>query len=535
MLDNQSQAISKVWLVPLLALFIGAWMVYQHISSQGPLITLEINNAEGLEAGKTKVKSLSVDIGLVEEIELNDDYSKAILRVRIEHHAAKMLVEDSIFWVVKPRIGKSGVSGLGTLLSGAYLELKPGSSKEDADRYTVLETPPLISSDTPGLRLTLSNRASKAISEGAPINYRGFEVGRIETVHYDVETRRTNYDIFIFSPYDGLVTTNTRFWMKPGVSVKMSAKGIDLEMDSLESVLTGGITFGLPSGWEPGESVTTDTKFHLFSNKASILTDSYDHFLEFVLFFDDTIAGLNAGSPVEFKGIQVGRVKEIPYLKIFSNHKYEFQGMIPVLVRIEFDRWRASNDTRDIDHWTGVINKMIDNGLTARLRTGNLLTGAKLIDLSIQEALIRDDEQHQLATELNVKIIPTMKGGFDHLEQKVAQLLDKINSLEIETTIHNANQLLKTTEQSMQSIDQLVANKEVQQLPAELNTTLIQANETLRSYSKDSELHKDLTQTVRTLEQSLRELQPFLRKISNKPNAIIFDGKTQRDPRLETK
>ncbi|WP_434340107.1 intermembrane transport protein PqiB [Motilimonas cestriensis] len=534
MLENKPERMSKVWLVPLLALMIGGWMLYQHISSQGSLIHLEISNAEGLEAGKTKVKSLSVEIGLVEAIELSDDYSKAILSVRIDPHAEKMLVEDSVFWVVKPRVGTTGVSGLGTLFSGAYLELKPGSNSKRISKFQVMENPPLISSDTKGLRLRLTNNANKALSDGAPINFRGFEVGRIETVSYDIESRQTQYDIFIFSPYDALITSNTRFWMKPGVSLNLDAKGIQFEMDSLESVITGGITFGLPAGWEPGETISENSQFYLFTDEATILTESYDNYIEYVLFFDESIAGLNVGSPVQFKGIQVGQVKEIPYLKLAPNYQYEFQDMIPVLIRIELDRWRTTNNG-NVEYWHKVIDRMLNRGLHARLKTANLLTGARLIDLSVQEDAISDPNQLKLAQQLKVKIIPTMKGGFDQLEQKVSQLLDKINNLEIETTIHNANALLKTTEQSMRAIDQMMTNEETQSLPKEFNNTLVQANETLRSYSKDSQLHKDLSQTVRALEQSLRELQPFLRKISAKPNAIIFDGKRQRDPRLENK
>ncbi|MFO6424363.1 intermembrane transport protein PqiB [Motilimonas sp. KMU-193] len=528
-------SISKVWLVPLLALLIGGWMLYQHISSQGPLITLEISDADGLSAGKTKIKALSVDVGLVESIELSETYDKAILKVRISNNAAKMLVEDSAFWVVKPRIGKEGVSGLGTLLSGAYIELKPGKSNVKVDSFQVRDLPPLISSDTPGLRLKLSNRASKALSVGAPINFRGFEVGRIETVNYDVKTRKTEYSIFIFAPYDALITTNTRFWIKPGMSVDLNAKGVKFELDSLDSLLNGGISFAVPRGWKPGEPATPENEFHLFASKSSILNNSYENYSDFVLLFDQSISGLTAGAPVEFRGVQIGRVRQAPYLDPTINSHYNFNGLIPVLIRIEFDRWRAPEDSRPVSYWEANLDEMLAKGLRARIKSGNLITGAKLIDLTMQPESIASEDQYVWAEENNVKIIPTIKGGFDELEQKVSLLLDKINALNIETTINNANQLLQTTESSMKSINSLVTNEELQSLPEELKLTLAQTNETLRSYSRDSQLHKDLTQTVRTLEQSLRELQPFLRKISTKPNAIIFDGKTQRDPRLESK
>ncbi|MCE2573689.1 intermembrane transport protein PqiB [Motilimonas eburnea] len=532
---ESNTSISKVWLVPLIALLIGGWMIYQHMSSQGPLITLEITDADGLAAGKTKVKALSVDVGLVESIELNDTYDKAILKVRINNSAAKMLVADSEFWVVKPRIGKDGVSGLGTLLSGAYLELKPGSSELSEDNYKVLDLPPLISSDTPGLRLKLSNRSTKAVSAGAPINFRGFEVGRIETVRYDIESRKTEYGIFIFAPYDALVTTNTRFWIKPGMSLDLTAKGLNFELDSLESLLNGGVTFGVPKGWKAGDAVAENDEFHLFSSHSAILNNSYQNFLEFVLLFDQSIAGLSAGAPVEFRGVQIGRVRQAPYLDPTINAEYNFSGLIPVLIRLEFDRWHSPEDKRPLAFWRKNLDKMLANGLKARLKSGNLLTGAKLVDLTVQPDSIPSPAQAEWAARYDVTIIPTIKGGFDELEQKVSMLLDKINALNIETTINNANQLLKTTESSMKSLDTIMSNDDLQGLPAELSQTLAQTNETLRSYSRDSQIHKDLTQTVRTLEQSLRELQPFLRKISAKPNAIIFDGKTQRDPRLESR
>lgn len=527
--------ISKVWLVPLLALIIGGWMLYQHISSQGPLITLEINDADGLSAGKTKVKALSVDIGLVETIELSEDYDKAILKVRINNSAAKMLVEDSAFWVVKPRIGRKGISGLGTLLSGAYIELKPGKSEEKADSYLVKENPPLISSDTPGLRLKLSNRANNALSAGAPINFRGFEVGQVETVNYDIETRKTEYGIFIFAPYDALITTNTRFWIKPGMSLDLNAKGVNFEIDSIDSLLNGGITFAVPQGWKPGEPVNEDIEFHLFTSQSAILNNSYENYTELVLLFEQSISGLTAGAPVEFRGVQVGRVREAPYLDPSINSHYSFSGLIPVLIRVEFDRWHSPEDKRPMSYWMENFNEMLSKGLRARIKSGNLITGAKLIDLTIQPESIASEKQYLWAKRHDVKIIPTIKGGFDELEQKVSLLLDKINALNIETTINNANQLLQTTESSMKSLDTFMSDTELQSLPTELKMTLAQTNETLRSYSRDSQLHKDLSQTVRTLEQSLRELQPFLRKISAKPNAIIFDGKAQRDPRLESK
>lgn len=530
---NDNKRMSKVWLVPILALVIGCWMIYQHISSQGPLVTLIINNAEGLEAGKTKVKSLSVDIGVIESIQLSEDFTKAILKARINNNAADMIVEDAQFWVVKPRIGTGGVSGLSTLLSGSYLEVKPGVSKKEHRHFEVLENTPLIGPEVPGIKLELFSKANKALSVGSSINFRGFKVGQIETVNYNVDTRTIKYGIFVHAPYNSLITQNTRFWVKPGFEVSLDAKGIKMEMESIESLISGGITFGVPEGWKAGDIITEPRKFELYVDKSAVLTESYESFLEYVLFFDESVAGLVEGAAVEYKGIQVGRVRAIPYMDFSKDHSYEFHGMIPVLVRIEFDRWRLPNDGRGFDYWLQVFNKLRDEGLRARIKTGNLLTGAKLIDISVVENALPDPEQEALAKQYDLQTILTVKGGFDQLEQKVSLMLDKINNLQIEATINNANQLLANTDATMQSMNKLVSSNQTQQIPAELTAAIQQANVTLRSYSKDSQIHKDLTQTIRALEQTLRELQPFIRKVSAKPNAIIFDGPKKRDPRLE--
>lgn len=126
--------ISSIWLVPVIALGIGIWMIAQYMMSKGPEVTLFLKTAEGIEVGKTEVKALNVRVGVITDVSLNDDYSAIIATAQIDKDAARMLKEDTLFWVVKPRIGKEGVSGLETLLSGAYVQLQPGVAKKGKTR-----------------------------------------------------------------------------------------------------------------------------------------------------------------------------------------------------------------------------------------------------------------------------------------------------------------------------------------------------------------------------------------------------------------
>ena len=240
---NQKEQFSSIWLIPLIALLIGGWMVYQHWSTQGPVVTLNFATATGIEAGKTRVKALSVDIGKVESVELNRARDGVVVKARLSKSAEPLLNTDSQFWVVRPRIGTEGISGLDTLLSGAYIQLEPGNSKEITYRFSGLESAPVTPPNTPGLRLTLMNDSGGTLYVGDPISYRGFNVGRVEATEFDAETRTGRYQVFINAPFDKLVNSNSRFWSSSGINLDLSAEGVQLQTDSLATLLSGGVSF----------------------------------------------------------------------------------------------------------------------------------------------------------------------------------------------------------------------------------------------------------------------------------------------------
>ncbi|MDX1267509.1 MAG: MlaD family protein, partial [Oceanisphaera sp.] len=196
------RSLSPIWIVPLVALLIGAWMIYDNLSKLGPSITLIMDNAEGIEAGKTLIKTRNVEVGRVEKVSLSDDLSHAEITARMSPQAESMLSEDTRFWVVKPRIGREGVSGLGTVLSGAYIQLLPGSSEVSKKTFDVLEQPPVAPPDAAGLRINLISQVGNAISTGDPVTYQGYTVGRVEDSHFDPEKREMRHRLYIQSPYE---------------------------------------------------------------------------------------------------------------------------------------------------------------------------------------------------------------------------------------------------------------------------------------------------------------------------------------------
>lgn len=244
---------NAVWLVPVLALIVAGWMVYDNWADMGEKILLVAKSAEGIEAGKTKVKVHNVEVGEVQGVRLSENFKQALITVRMKQGTSGMLHSDAKFWVVKPRVGLKGISGLGTVISGAYIEMEPGRKGERISRFKMMSQPPLSTSEDKGIRLRLKSKELAKMSVGTPVHFHGYEVGHIEKVDFDIKTGAINYRIFIQAPYDSLVNDAVQFWLTPVISVKGSARGIEVRMDSLETLFWGGISFGLPRGRKPGK------------------------------------------------------------------------------------------------------------------------------------------------------------------------------------------------------------------------------------------------------------------------------------------
>ncbi|WP_458735008.1 intermembrane transport protein PqiB [Zobellella taiwanensis] len=527
------RSLSPIWIVPLVAVLIGAWMIYDNLSRLGPSITLIIDNAEGIEAGKTLIKTRNVEVGRVERVSLSDDLGHAVISARMSPQAEAMLNDDTRFWVVKPRIGREGVSGLGTVLSGAYIQLLPGNSDQGRREFTVLEQPPVAPPDAPGLRINLVSQVGNAISTGDPVTYQGYTVGRVEDSRFDPDKREMRHLLYIQSPYDVLVTTTTRFWTGSGVDVRLDSQGFRVNVASLESLVGGGVTFGVPDNAAMGHKAKPGATYVLFPDEDSANEGSYEQYLEYVLLVDDTVRGLSPGAPVEYRGVRIGTVVSVPWNFTAPQPDSLSRFAIPVLIRIEPQRFDDSVEDIDTEDWYQRLDRMFGHGLRASLKAGNLLTGALFVDLNFHQDVV----PFQRMSFVERRVFPTTSGSFAQIEQKVSNLLDKFNNLEIEPILGTLNATLESTRQTMEkvngiaaSLDALLADPATGQLPDNANATLRQLRDTLQGFGPDSQGYNELTQTLSRLEKLMRDLQPVVRTLNDQPNALIFDKKLTEDP-----
>ena len=526
--------ISPIWLVPIVAAVIGLWLVYATLSNQGPLVTLTMSNAEGIEAGKTMIKARSVEVGMVQTVKLSEDLTHVIVTARMAVDTEDLLRQDSQLWVVKPRIERQGISGLSTLLSGSYIELLPGKKNKYRDKFDVMDTPPVAQPDEKGLRIRLISEQSRGLNIGDPVMYRGFSVGRVELSHFSTGSRQMEYQLFITAPYDGLVTNNVRFWMNGGVRFETSADGMKFETGSLENLIKGGVSFDVPKGWGLGKPATSGQQFTLFTDESSSRSRQYDRYLDYVLLFNDSVRGLSADAPVEYRGIRIGTVLEVPFQLSDVELLGHNSGMIPVHIRIEQDRFDDEDGDRALSQLSRDIEQQIRKGLRATLKTGNLLTGSMYIDLSPvpdsppAAGYGRFGEFHT---------IPTVSGGLARIEQQANKLLTKFNELPLDQTISNLDAMLKESKQSFAAMRELSTNMNklatqpgAKQLPAELTKSMQELQKTLQSFSSDSPVYGDLNRSIESLNSLLRELNPAARKVNEKPNSLIFSQTPADDP-----
>ncbi|WP_458524650.1 intermembrane transport protein PqiB [Onishia taeanensis] len=531
---SRHSRLSPIWIVPLVAMLIGLWLLYDDYISRGPQVTLIMSNAEGIEAGSTLIKTRNVEIGRVEQVRLSNDLSHIRVIARMSPDVEPMLVEDTRFWVVKPRIGREGISGLNTVLSGAYIQLQPGSSEEGSYRFDVLEQPPVAPADAKGIRLNLVGQLGHSLRVGDPVTYHGFNVGRVEEARFDPETRRMRHRLFIETPYDALVTDSTRFWPASGIDLQLDSEGVSVNVESLEALLGGGVTFGVPEDVPLGQPVTADTTFTLYEDAESARQGTFHHYLEYVLLVDETVRGLSRGAPVEFRGVRVGTVASVPWELNINERSRRAGFAIPVLIRIEPQRLGEHLETEDLEAWRTRFTGWFEDGLRASLKAGNLLTGALYVDLNFQSPAATP---YLADSYKNRPVFPTTQAGFAQIEQKVSSLLDKLNGLEVEPVLEGLDRNLAASQAMLEEVKELTASvrtltshPDTQNLPGTLASTLEELRVTLEGLSPGSTAYDELTGTLQRFDALMRDLEPVAKTLSDQPNALIFDRPRGEDP-----
>jgi paraquat-inducible protein B len=504
--------LSIVWLIPAVALLVGAYVAWDAYASRGPEITIRFRTAEGLEAGKTQIKYKHVEVGVVQEITLAPDLSGVICRARMVHGAEAYLTEKTQFWVVKPRVAGGQVSGLSTLLSGSYIGIDPVREGRRTRSFTGLDDPPIVSTQDPGSYFVLRSRGEGAVDVGSPVYFQRIPVGQVVSSELDLADDFITTRIFVRAPYDGRVHKDTRFWNASGVDLSLGPDGVKLDTQSLVSILVGGIAFEEPAG-SLQERAEPETTFPLYANRADAEQRHYTRTVAWLLRFDQSVRGLEVGAPVEFRGIEVGRVTDIRLELDPGTARFR----IPVTVVIEPERFMDVKEGERLRR--DVVDRLVASGLRAQLRSGNLLTGQLIVSLDVFE----NAKPAQVAWDGPIPELPTMPTPIEEITGNLTRLVERLGKLPVEqigADLRASLAALRTTLEKSEDV-----------APA-LTATLEQAERTLATTQSligpDSTVNAELRRALLELSEAARALGLAADQIQAQPDSVIFGRKGSR-------
>lgn len=515
-----------IWLVPALAALVGLSLVVNSWLQAGPQITVSFQSAEGLDAGKTPVKYKNVVIGRAKKIRLSPDRSHVLVTVALERSAEGFATKGSRFWVVRPRIGLGGVSGIGTLFSGAYIGADVGDSSKPEDDFVGLETPPAVKHGAPGRSFELHTDDLGSLDIGSPVYYRHIQVGRVVSYKLDKDGEGVSLHIFVDGPNDKFVTPASRFWNASGVDLSLGANGLKLDTQSLATVIAGGVAFQDPKGPHDNTPAPEDTNYRLFGSRADAMAppDGPPRYIR--MRFEQSVRGLAVGAPVEFLGINLGKVVSV---RLDYNEK---TGRFPVLVgavvypqrlgkayqQLEAQA-KARGENPDLSQ---LMARLVAHGLRAQARTGNLLTGQLYVamDFVPHASKVRFDPNAKPMS------IPTVPGSFDKLQEQVAEIVTKLDKIPFDSIGKN----LDLTLASLNATVRQVNGKTLPQLSQTLHgvqTTMGRASDAL---SGDSPLQQNLGMTLQELQRAARSLRVFVDYLDIHPSALLRGRRPDAKP-----
>jgi len=342
--------ISSVWIVPIVAAILAGGLAWRTLSERGPTITISLESADGLEAGKTIVRYRSVPIGTVQEIALSDDIESVLVTIRMDASSRERLNKDAKFWVVRPRMGARGFSGLSTVVSGYYIGADLGDKGGVFQSHFIgLEDPPLQSSGGPGLAIELVADQLGGLSKDAPIYHREVVVGTIQHYALSEDGRSVVIHAVIESPYAKHVYENSQFWNASGIDVTGSlAKGVDINVESLRSMVAGGVAFA--TNEKPGKPAQPGARFTLSPHEHSFDLSSRSKPSKRFVVESTGLDSIASKDPVLYRGEQVGEV--------VSHRLHNDARTVGILIQIyePYDRlvrtnsifWNASGFSADL-------------------------------------------------------------------------------------------------------------------------------------------------------------------------------------------
>jgi paraquat-inducible protein B len=532
--------ISVVWIIPILAAVVAIGIAIQRIMSEGPTITIVFKVAEGLEAGKTFVKYKDVNIGQVTAVKLSADHSKVEVTAKIDKAEAGLMVEDAKFWVVEPRVTLSGVSGLGTLLSGNYIGFEVGKSKKQQRQFTGLEVAPIITGGQPGRQFVLKAENLGSLGIGSPIYYRQLQAGQVIAYELAADGKSVQMKVFINAPYDKYVKPGTRFWNASGIDASIGAGGVEVRTQSLIALLAGGLAFDSPPFAATAEPAAADVIFTLYADKATAMKQPESIAVHYVLYFNETLRGLSVGAPVTLLGLPAGEVTDVGL------------AIDPATMRIRGRVEVVSYPERLLAHLgsnQAAVGKMLEGssqqrhalmqrlveqrGLRAQLRSGNLLTG----QLFVAFDFFPDAPKVKIDWRQEVPELPVVPSTVSDLEAKITGIVAKLDKLPLEAIGADVTKVLVSLDQTLKSADKAVNRIDAEVTPGlkttveEIRRAITSADGVLKNadatlVGKDAPAQQELREALQEITRAARSLRVLTDFLERHPEALIR-GKTE--------
>ena len=513
-----------VWLLPVVAAVIGGWLAVRAVISQGPTVTIRFKTAEGIEAGKTRVKYKDVDIGVVKNISLAEDRAGIVVRAALSKPAQDLLVADTRFWVVRARIAGGSVSGITTLLSGSYIGMDPGKSTESRREFEGLETPPVITTGVEGKQFVLRGEDIGSLDLGSPVYYRRLEAGRVVAYELDKEGSGVIVNVFVNAPYDRFVTANTRFWHASGIDVSLDANGLKINTETLATIVVGGIAFLTPEGYGPPAPAAENTTFKLFSDRVQAMKQPVTLAERYVLRFRDSVRGLAVGAPVDFRGITVGEVKSIDVE--FDRERKE----LSMLVEIEFypERlFRRRRTATPAPEAGPSLARLVERGLRGQLRSANLLTGQLYVALDI----VPGTRTVRMDVTQAPPDIPTVPGSSQELQATVTSIARKLDNIPYDQIGTDLRRTLQSASAVLTRVDKEIA-PEARDAMAEARQAMIEARKALASVERTladaAPLPVEASEAMREIARAAQSFRVLADYLERHPESLIRGKKADR-------
>ena len=520
---SRSQSrISWIWLLPLVAILVGGSLLVRGWLHTGPTIHVKFESAEGLEIGQTKVRYKDVVIGVVSDIRVASDRSKVIVSAELNREGSEYITQkDSRFWVVRPRLGINGVSGLGTLLSGAYISVDAPDTVESSSpvyNFDGLDKPPEVVSSRLGSRFTLVTSDLGTLEIGSPVYYRRIEVGRVIGYELGSDGKQVDVQVFIDAPNDKFVTEDTRFWNVSGINMSLQPDGFKVETGSLVSILAGGVAFDVPEHLLGSDDTKAepDSRFVLAPDRAQAMADPDGPAFPIELHFHQSVRGLKVGAPVDFRGLELGEVFDIDME--FDKTSQRFYALVkarlyPMRFGDFYERMVQQNPDAAGHPGKAMLGPMIQHGLRGQMRPANILSGQQYVALDF----FPDADPVEFDPDRKPAVIPTVAGSFDRLQQQLSSIVSKLDAFPIE-------QIGTELQGSLAGIRQLVQNLDKQVAP-EARSMLKAANDSLNQLNKlldsNSPMNSNIEQTMRELGNAAKSLRMLADYLQTHPTALI--------------